>query len=268
MTSITFLGTGGDIFVTSKGHRNAAGIIIKHEDMQFHIDPGPNSLSALAGAGINVRETTAIICTSPKVSQANDVNALVSAMTYNGLDIKGVVVGTKTVVEGNEDTVPFLQPFFAKQVERVITVEAEKKIGIEQADIYFTEATDYTDTVGFILQMPDVVIGYSSDTSYSERIAKQYQKCDILILNVQNPRNKKLKHTMSTEDAIKFAKKINPSLLVITRFGKDMLDADPLIEAREIHRETHIQVLAAQEGQIIAPSSYSAQGKQKQLKGF
>jgi ribonuclease BN (tRNA processing enzyme) len=268
MTSITFLGTGGDSYVISKCIRNSGGIIIKNEHVQFHIDPGPNSLLTAKNNSINLRETTAIICTSPKISHSNDVNAVISGMTYNGVDVKGVLVGTKTLIEGNENNTPFLQDFFKHCVERVIIAESDKKIGIENIDIHFCMANDYCDTVGVKLFMPDLVIGYTSDTSYSEAIAKQYDNCDILIMNIQNPFGARQKNNLCSDDAVKFIKRIKPKLAIITHFGKLMLEQDPLLEAREIHALTGVQVMSAVDGQSISPVSYSAQGKQRQLKQF
>lgn len=268
MTTITFLGSGGDTHVITKCIRASGGILIQYEDVQLHIDPGPNTLHAAKNAEVNLRATTAVICTSPKISHCNDLNAVISAMTLNGTDIKGVVVGTKTILEGNELNVPFLQPFFKNCVERIIQVEPGKKMGVENVDITFCEANDYCDTVGMKIFMPDVVIGYTSDTSYSEKIASQYEGCDIIIMNVQNPFGMHAKDKMSSEDAVKFIKHISPKLAVITHFGKDMIDQDPMMEARRIHAATGCQVMAAGDGQAISPVSYSAKGNQKRLKQF
>ena len=268
MTKITFLGTGGDNYVISKCIRNSSGIVVEYGDIQFHIDPGPNSLLMAKNNGINLRATTAIICTTPKISHCNDVNAVISAMTYNGVDVKGVLVGTKTLVNGDEQNKPFLQDFFMNCVEKVIVVGPDKKIGIESVDIHFLEAEDYCDTVGLKMYLPDLVIGYPSDTSYSDKIAKQYEGSDILILNVVNPSGVKAKHQMSTDGAIKFINKVKPQLAILTHFGKAMLEEDPIVEARIIHRATGCQVLAAVDGQSISPSSYSANAKQKSLKNY
>ncbi|MFT4297597.1 MAG: MBL fold metallo-hydrolase [Candidatus Woesearchaeota archaeon] len=268
MTTITFLGTGGDSYVISKCIRNSGGIIIQNNEVQLHIDPGPNSLLTAKNNNINIRATTAIICTSPKISHSNDVNAVISGMTYNGVDIKGVLVATKTLIEGDEKNSPYLQNFFRNCVERIIIAEPEKKIGIENVDIHFCEANDYCDTVGLKIFMPDLVIGYSSDTSYSEAIAKQYENCDILIMNIQNPFGGRQKNNMCSDDAVKFIKRVKPQLAILTHFGKAMLEQDPLLEAREIHALTGVQVMAAVDGQSISPVSYSAQGKQKQLKQY
>jgi len=268
MTTITFLGTGGDNYVISKCIRNSGGIIINHGDVQLHIDPGPNALLTAKNNNINIRGSTAVICTSPKISHCNDVNAVISAMTYNGADVKGVVVGTKTLIKGDEQNMPLLQRFFKDCVEKVMIAEPEKKIGIEEVDIVFCETTDYCENVGMKIYMPDVTIGYSSDTSYSDRVAKQYEKSDILILNVPNPSGVNKKFKMSTDDAIKFIKKVKPQLAIMTHFSKEMLEQDPLLEARRVHAATGCQVMAAVDGQSISPVSYAAEGKQKQLKHF
>lgn len=266
MTKITFLGTGGDYYLVSKGIRNASGIVVQTDELQFFIDPGPNALLMAKNTNINPRATTAIICTSNKLIRCNDANALISAMTYEGMDVKGVLVGTKTLIEGNEEELPMIHNRSKKFVERIIEAEPDKKIGIEEVDIQFIEANDSYDTVGMKMLLPDVVVGYASDTSYNERIALQYKKVDILILNVHNPSGVKEQYQMSTDDAIKFIKKSKPQLAILTGFSKNMLEQDPLLEARKVHSETGCQVMAAIDGQTISPASYSAKSKQRRLK--
>ncbi|MFT4304267.1 MAG: MBL fold metallo-hydrolase [Candidatus Woesearchaeota archaeon] len=268
MTSITFLGTGGDIYVISKCIRNSSGIVIRHEDLQFVIDPGPNTLLTARNNNINLRATTAVICTSPKLMMSNDINATIAAMTYNGEDVHGVVVAPKTLVEGNQLNQPLLRQFYKGCVERVIIAEPEKKIGIENVDIHFKETTLGSDNVGLILIMSDIKIGYTSTTGYNERIAKQYDGCDVLIMHIQNPSGMQEKNRMSSDDAIKFINKVKPQLAIITHFGKSMLENDSIQEARFIHSKTDCQVLAAVDGQTISPVSYDAKGKQKNLKQF
>lgn len=266
MTDIIFLGTGGDTVVITKCIRNSSGIVIKHEDVQFYLDPGPNALFLSKCNNVNLRETTAILCSSSKMSQSNDVNAVISAMTYNGLDVKGVLVAPKMIVEGNESNYAMLQPHFKKCVEKIIFAEPEKKISIQNIDIHFLEANDYTETVALKIYMPDLVIGYSSDTSYSDKFGKQFEGCDVLIMNIQNPEGINKKNQMNTRDAIKFVKKVKPQLAIMTRFGKSMIDADPLQEARKVHNETKVQVMAVIDGQKISASSYNTKSKQKRLK--
>ena len=53
---IAFLGTGGDSTVVGKNIRSAGGIIIRFDNCQFHLDPGPGSLIKAQEAGMNLRE--------------------------------------------------------------------------------------------------------------------------------------------------------------------------------------------------------------------
>ncbi len=89
-TSIIFLGTAGDPFVVSRQLRSSGGIIIQIGENQFHIDPGPGALVMAKQYGVNLRENTAILVSNNKLYHANDVNAVIDAMTYSGFDKKGV----------------------------------------------------------------------------------------------------------------------------------------------------------------------------------
>ena len=105
---ITFLGTAGDSYVNSKQIRASAGIILKIGELQFHIDPGPGSLIKAIENDINLRANTAILVSNTNILNCNDVNAVIDAMTYGGLDKSGVLVANKTLINGSETTNPFL----------------------------------------------------------------------------------------------------------------------------------------------------------------
>ena len=268
MTEIAFLGTGGDTYVISRGIRQSGCIVIKHNNMQLVIDPGVGTLQSARRCDISLRATTAVICTSSQLHYANDLNAVITSMTYDGSDITGVVVGTPKTVEQSEHVVPWLRKPFSEYIERVMVALPDKKIGIEDADIYFNPIIGDEDAVGMKIVLPDVTIGYTPDTGYAERIATLYEGCDILILSVPLAAGMQSKSMLSSVDAIKFIQRVKPKLAILTRFGKSMLENDPLQEARQIHSETGVQVLAASDGQIISPSSYSAKGSQQRLKKY
>lgn len=267
MTSLTFLGTGGDGYIVSRCIRNASGLVIQYDTLTFHIDPGPNALHSLRMHNLNVRAITAVLCTSTKLISSHDINAVIAGMTYEGVDITGVVVCPQHLISGVDGSTPRLWKESQEYVERVLVAEPEKQIGIEAVDIHFCESSS-PDVLGLKMYFPDMVIGYPGDTSYTDKLARQYAGCDVLILHIQNPSGVKDKHCMSTDDAIRFVTKVKPQLAVLTRFGKAMLEQDPVLEARKVHLETGVQVVAAMDGQVISPASYSAHGKQRQLKGY
>jgi len=270
VSKIIFLGTGGDSFVIGKQIRSAGGIVLKVNDLQFHIDPGPGALINSIQNRINVRENTAIFISNSNINQCNDVNAIIDAMTYSGIDKRGVLVANATLVNGNEKIRPFLTETHKGYLERIIILNAGQKLAIEdvEVDAVVTNNTSDPNTIGFKFYTPDFVLGYTSITAYSKELIQAYHGCDVLILNTQNPGEEKSENSLNTAEAKKLIIKINPKLAILTGFGIRMIKADPLYEAREIQKTTGIQVLAAKDGMVISPSSYSAKSSQKRLNLF
>lgn len=264
-STITFLGTAGDMFVCGKQLRGSGGIIIQTEGYQFHLDPGPGALVRAMQFGINLRQNTALLVSANTILHANDVNAVISAMTHEGLDVQGVMIAADSFINGTDETC-YLSPGQMKLLEKVIGVGPEKRIGIENIEIktLHTKSKDSTQ-IGFKFYTRHFVLSYSSDTGYSQDIAKQYDHSDILILNVPLPSSEKSDTSLNSDDAVKIINRIKPKLAIITHFGKKMLSSDPLYESREIQKQTGVQVIAAKDGLEVNPLSYSASLKQKTL---
>ncbi|MBD3204411.1 hypothetical protein GF327_09040 [Candidatus Woesearchaeota archaeon] len=266
---ILFLGTGGDSIVVGKQYRGSGGIILQVEGNQFHIDPGPGSLVMAKLYGINLRENTAVFLSHNHLNHAAGANSVISAMTHNGLDKKGVLVGNNSSINGTQESEPFVHSFYKTCVERYIALDYGKKVGINHIDIRLMK-TKHSDenAVGFKIFSKKFTLGYTSDTEYRKTIAEQYRNCDILILNVPCPGSTEQKGVMNTEQAQKFIQEAHPRLAIITHFGIKMLQADPLYEAREIQKSTGIQVISAKDGMELNPVSFSSSVRQKTLKGY
>jgi len=268
MTEVTFLGTADDLSLVAKGIRNAASVMLSYNNSQILINPSVNILASCVSAKQSIRATSAVLCTSPSLVVSHDITVAVCAMTLSGEDVHGVLIAPESVLSGTEKTPSLLLPTVKHYLERIISVAPEKKCGIDEIDITTREIQDGHGGVGYKLYFPDVTIGYCPTTAYSVRTVNQFKGCDLLILHVSHARGSKSRHTLSTEHALEFAKRIKPSLLVLTGFGKSMLEADPIQEARFISKESGVQTMVAVDGQTISPGSYSAKGKQKQLKTF
>lgn len=268
--AIIFLGTGGDTHIVSKQIRASGGIILRADDLQFHIDPGPGSLVQSKRFNVNPRETSVILVSHAHLLHANDLNATIHAMTYNGLDIKGVVLAPPSVLSGKGDIGPWISNHHRKLLEKVIEISPEKRIGIETIDIWPLPTFHADpDGVGFKIMTTRFTFTYSGDTSYSKNLLEAYSGSDILILNTVSPTHEDTSEDqLSLEDATKILEEVKPRLCVITHFGKKMLDSDPLQEARNLQIKTGVQVLAATDGLTINPYSYAAEAKQKSLKAF
>jgi ribonuclease BN (tRNA processing enzyme) len=269
MTSrITFLGTAGNLAVVNKQNRSSGGFVIRVDDFQMHIDPGPGALTNSALLGVNVREHSALLVSHAHLNHCNDLNALINAMTLNGLDSHGVLIAPESVVKGTNHIKPILHDHFAHHVEKIIIAQPGKKIGLEHIEIHplFSKHSD-PHALGFKIFTPEFALAYSGDTSFDSSLAEQYAGADILILNVQHP-GKTKEPGLCSADVIKILKKAQPKLCIITHFAQKMLDAKPLYEAREIQRQSGIQVIAADDGMSINPAAYSAEAKQKTLNTF
>jgi ribonuclease BN (tRNA processing enzyme) len=258
-SQIIFLGTGSGKYVRGKQLRRTGGIIVQAIGNQLHIDPGPGALVTAHEYGINPRENTAILVTHNHLGHANDVNALVDATTYGGTDQQGVLIASKTVINGEDKYRAFLHPFYSSLLEKVISVGKGQRVGVNEVEILATQA-NHTDknAVGFKIFTPEFVLGYTGDTEYTPGLVEQYKGCDILILNVVNPQNIREGANLCAEDAVTIISKTKPKLAIITHFNLKMLQSDPIYEAREIQKNTGIQVIAAKDGMTISPGSYAA----------
>ncbi|MBN1275585.1 MBL fold metallo-hydrolase [Candidatus Woesearchaeota archaeon] len=258
---ITLLGTGGDSIVVGRQLRASGGIVITTPDSQIHLDPGPGTLVQMAKHDFHPRETTAVILSHQHVNHATEAAALISAMTHNGIDRRGVLV-TNT----QEGLVPAYQ---RSLVEKFLILKPGNRVGINDIEIRAVRANHYdTDANGYIIQTPSYLLGYTGDTAYSDDWAKQFAECNILIINCRHPGDIKGGDHLNTTDVIRMLTLCKPQLAILTHFGAKMLDADPLAQARRIHHETKVQVVAAKDGLHVAPSHYDAQQRQKKLGNF
>ena len=85
---------------------------------------------------------------------------------------------------------------------------------------------------------------------------------------MQHPFGAKEKEGLTSDDAVKIIEKIKPVLCVITHFGPKMIKENPVYQAREIQKQTKVQVIAAEDGFEVTPDSYAAISKQKRLSSF
>ncbi len=266
---ILFLGTGAQSIVIGKQTRASGGIIIQSGGSQIHIDPGPGTLIRAREYGANLRENTALLVSHNHLGHCNDVNAVVDAMTYAGLDRQGVLISNETLINGTEDIKPYLTKFHRNCLEKVMVLKEDQRAAIYDVEIKAMPAVhSEPNTIGFRIVTPDFDLVYTSDTAYSSKLVEAYKDCDILILNVVNPTEFKTTGNLCTEDAVKIIEKVKPSLSIITHFGIKMIEADPINEAREIQKQTKQQVISAKDGMSINPSTYAAKSKQKLLKSY
>ncbi|MBW3011584.1 MBL fold metallo-hydrolase [Candidatus Woesearchaeota archaeon] len=258
------MGVAGDHIVSGKQVRSSGGIVLIADDMQLHIDPGPGTLIKNREYSINPRENTAILVSHSHLNHCNDVNALISATTANGLDNNCVLVAPDSLINGLGDSTPFLTEFHKNSVERVIELEEGKRIGINKIEIVALPTKHGDETgIGFKIFTSRFSMVYSGDTEYFEGIEELYKDVDILVLNVQEPFGKNEEGHLSADDAVKIIKAAKPKLAVVTHFGAKMIVADALSVTRDIQKESGVQTVAAKDGMIVDPLTNFISAKQK-----
>lgn len=244
-------------------------MILQINDNQFHIDPGPGALVRAVEYGVKLRANTSVLVSHTHLRHCNDVNAVIDAMTYRGFDKKGVLVCNKTLMNGEKDYQPYLLKFYRDCLERFIVLEPGQKVGINEVDILALKAKhSEPNTIGFKFFTPQYTLTYSADTKYHPELVEEYKNSNILILNVLAPKKEQVKDHLSSEDAVKLIKAVNPRLAIIQHFGIEMLKADPIYEAREIQKQTNVQTIAAKDGMVINPISYSVDQGQRTLYAY
>lgn len=265
MSSIIFLGTSGGNAV-SKQIQSAAGIIIQIGELQFHLDPGPGALSKAKEYGINLNRNTAVLVSHNHINHCSELNPVIDAMTHCGIDHRGMVLASKSIVLGTEEMAPALTKHHALMPEKVIPMEKNHKVGIELVEIhaFSVEHSDPT-AIGFKFFCPKFTLSYTGDTKLTPTLLEELAGTDILILNVPFPGNKAAGMNLDTESAVKIVGKIKPKVAVLTHFGFEMFKAGILEEAREVQRTTGVPTLAAKDGLLLYPESYTHRSP---VKGF
>jgi hypothetical protein len=187
-------------------------------------------------------------------------------MTYGGFDKKGVLVANNTVINGSSSQEPFLHKYYRDCLERFIIMEPGKKVGINDIEVRAIKAKNSDPrALGFKFITPDYTLSYSGDTAYSAENISGFDNSNVLILNVPCLNKGESKYDLSKDDAINLIRKVNPHLAIITNFGINFLKSDPLYEVREIQKATNVQTIAATDGMIVNPLSYSVEQGQKTL---
>ncbi len=254
--SLVFLGTGGGHLITSRQLLATGGIVLSLEGHQIHIDPGPGTLIRAKQHGIDLERTSILLGSSEALERTNDLPMLADVMTSYGAKKRGIYIGNKGVSE----------KLAGKNLAEIHALEAGKHLDLDGLRIAALIATNHN--IGLKIISSKLTVGYTSATEYSSDMAKQLENTDILILDVAAPFKYRIEGRLNSDDAVKMIDRVKPRLAIITGFHPEMIEANPIYEAREIQRQTGVQVIAAHDGLKIDPMSYSAASGQRKLSGF
>jgi len=254
---IVFLGTGGGRINLIKQIRATAGFRINSPVGNFHVDPGPGALLHSLRLKEDPLTLDGIIATHNHIDHVSDAMVLVEAMTGYGLKKRGIFIGSRLVVEGDEKGADQgIHSYHRSKVEHLYSaVWGEKKMfdagkGPFSIEI-FPMKHDEPSAFGFKMVIEGKVLGYISDTEYSENLGKDFSGCDLLIVNCIKPEGDKYVGHLKTADVIEVLKIARPEKCVITHLGLKMLRLGPGKEALKIQQMSGVETIAARDGMRI-----------------
>ena len=265
MTTLTFLGTGGGRFATIYQVRTTGGLYVK-DVARVHIDPGPTALYNMSRLRLDPAKTDALLISHCHPDHYSDAEVLVEGMTRGGLKKRGMVVGSKSVLDGYEGHGPALSDYHRSIPEKVLSVKGGDRFNVGAMGIRVT-STRHSDPsgVGFVLETQNGGISYMSDTEFDYEVIQQHAGSRIIILCLTRPLKSRVSNHICTEDALEIAQMLRPQMIILTHFGAKLVHEGADNQATFIEENSGVRTVAAEDlmnvhvGKIIRVSKNGEQ---------
>ncbi len=247
---IVFLGTGGGRINLIKQIRGTGGFRIDSTSANIHVDPGPGALLSSLAEKEEPLELDAVVVTHNHVDHFSDAMVMIEGMTNYGLKKRGIVIGSKSSMEGPDRSI---HGYHQSKVDFVYSaVPGEKKAfttdrGSFEMEIIGMKHEEET-AFGFKLFMDGKVVGHITDTEPVEHLGKAFVGCDVLVINCMKPEADKYRGHLTTGDVIAVLKEARPKTCIITHMGLKMMKAGPAKEAERIEKDSGVKTIAAKDG--------------------
>ncbi len=254
---LVFLGTGGGKNVMAQQARRTGGIFVElsalmpkasdDSGIKFIIDPGPGCLVHAVSRKLEPETWNGVLLSHLHPDHSTDANAIIDCIAARGR--KPFLVAEEHCIKPKDDYYPCLSRFHQK-ISDVYAMRAKKKININSIEISATKSDHYAPSIGFVIRNT-VKIGYASDGTYYKGQEKNFEGCDLLILNVLVPKGEAAKKRwhMSVDEAVELVNAIKkkPRLVIIQHFSFWMLHSDARAQAKIIEKETGTKAIAAED---------------------
>lgn len=249
MNRIVFLGTGGSRHVMSSQARQTGGIYCELDGAKFIIDPGPGTLVHAHRAKLDAPSWDGIILSHLHPDHSTDANAVIDGI--NQKNRKAFVVAEEHCLKIIDQAryYPCIN-LYNQQKSDTYAAKAGDKFKIKGLEIEAVHANHYDPCVGFIIK-GSRKIGYASDGAYYKGQEKNFEACDIIILNVLVPYGMEIDKGlhMNMEEAIILMKNIKqkPKLALLHHFSPTMLGSDLSEQCKIFEEHTGIRSLTTED---------------------
>lgn len=249
---IKFLGTAGARFVMITQFRSSAGTVLSLKGTNILIDPGPGTLVKFAASKpkLNAAKLNAIALTHKHLDHSNDVNVMIEAMTEGGFKPRGVLLCPNDALTNEGDAV--VLNYYKGLVDRIEVFEEGASYAVGNVEIQTPKRHIHgvVETYGLNVRARGenhTTISFIADTLYFDGL-EQYYDGDVLIMNVAMYKRREGVDHLCVTDAKKIIESRSPKVAILTHFGMTMLRNKPWDIAKQLSKETGVDVLAARDG--------------------
>ena len=249
---LQFLGTGGGRFATISQKRMTGGFRIDDiGDKTIHVDPGPGALVRSHQFGLNPRKINMILVSHSHTDHYTDAEVLIEAMTHGMTKRTGHVIGSESVINGNDGLGPSVSKYHQTKPQVSVLhpgdVVENDKITVRGTDTHHGDPT----CVGFNINYKNMNINYTADTEYFPELADEHAGADILIGCVIKAGQRKIKGHLRTRDFERLVDQVQPQIAIMTHMGVNLIMNNPYQSTRSITENTGVRTIAATDGLTI-----------------
>lgn len=249
--SLKFLGTGGGRFTTMTQARSTGGCIVD-AGTRIHIDPGPGALLRCRDEGEDPTATRAVFVTHAHPDHYTDAEVAVEAMTKGGTTKRGMVVGSKSVIDGTETHDQVFSRYHKQRPEEMFAVVPGQHFKVGAVSVRATPSKHSDDTtVGFRFATDAGVLGYLADTSLDETVIAAHRGSRVLVLPATRPRKSRIEWHLCAEDIVTLLKAVRPEVALLNHLGLKMIRAGPEKEATWIEEQSGVRTVATVDGMRV-----------------
>ncbi len=248
MVELVFLGCGGGRLQVIAQHFKTGGFRL-HAGIKIHVDPGPGALLLTHQHNLNPLDLDCVVATHCHLDHYCDAEVLIEAMTRHMTRRRGMLIGSKSVLEGVGEFDQAVSRFHQGKPEKVICLQVGESCKLDdiKLDATPTKHSDPT-TFGLKIHSQKGIIGYTNDTQYFDELAKHFKGSRVLIANVTRPLAMRIPWHLCSDDLIDLLNQVKPELAVIVHMGMLFLKHSPEKEAKRIKAATGVETLPGYAG--------------------